>query len=186
VIQNVLDVVKTRKLACIATIHQPSYTILSQFDRLLLLADGKTCYFGTVKEAIPYFEQFGIHISGNPAEIYADCLAARPLESHAQWEASTEKALLDKKIDDIHGGQGSIVEAMAAKADRGVGANVGLSSGGGFGNAMGFYQVAPWYRQFWELFKRQMIIYSRSLIMSTSRLIGAYVSDSFMQNSNTL
>ena len=50
----------------VATIHQPSYTILSQFDNLLLLAQGKVCYFGKVVDAIPYFERLGIPISGNP------------------------------------------------------------------------------------------------------------------------
>jgi ATP-binding cassette subfamily G (WHITE) protein 2 len=41
IIANVVEVTRLRKLACVATIHQPSYTILSQFDYLLALAKGK-------------------------------------------------------------------------------------------------------------------------------------------------
>jgi ATP-binding cassette subfamily G (WHITE) protein 2 len=66
IIANVVEVTRLRKLACVATIHQPSYTILSQFDYLLLLAKGELCYFGRVVDCIQYFESLGIPIGGNP------------------------------------------------------------------------------------------------------------------------
>jgi ATP-binding cassette subfamily G (WHITE) protein 2 len=74
IIANVVEVTRLRKLACVATIHQPSYTILSQFDYLLLLAKGKLCYFGRVVDAILYFESLGIPISGNPGQSFAASL----------------------------------------------------------------------------------------------------------------
>ena len=70
IIANVVEVTRLRKLACVATIHQPSYTILSQFDYLLLLAKGELCYFGRVVDCIAYFESLGIQIGGNPGEFF--------------------------------------------------------------------------------------------------------------------
>jgi ATP-binding cassette subfamily G (WHITE) protein 2 len=66
IIANVVEVTRLRKLACIATIHQPSYTILSQFDYLLALAKGQLCYYGRVTDAILYWESLGIQVAGNP------------------------------------------------------------------------------------------------------------------------
>jgi len=43
----------------VATIHQPRSTITSTFDKLLLLSDGMTMYFGDAKEAVPYFKSIG-------------------------------------------------------------------------------------------------------------------------------
>ena len=87
---------KARQLACVATIHQPSYSILRQFDRLLLLANGETVYFGTVADAIPYFENLNVAVSGNPAEVYAEVLAAQPDEFVAAYAKSDLKVANDK------------------------------------------------------------------------------------------
>ncbi|KAI9026198.1 hypothetical protein DFJ74DRAFT_766568 [Hyaloraphidium curvatum] len=165
IIANVVEVTRLRKLACVATIHQPSYTILSQFDYLLLLAKGKLCYFGRVTDAILYFESLGIPVAGNPAEIYADALAAQPDRLIECWEASQESAILNKKVEAIHSGQGSINEVIA-KAD----------TVPTFADRLGFYQQAPVWVQFWQLLKRQVMIYIRNPVMSTSRFVaGAFV-----------
>jgi ABC-type multidrug transport system ATPase subunit len=71
IIANVVEVTRLRKLACVATIHQPSYTILSQFDYLLALAKGKLCFYGRTVDAILYFEGLGIQVSGNPGKLKA-------------------------------------------------------------------------------------------------------------------
>ena len=96
------------------------------------------------------------------AEIYADSLAAQPDRLIEAWKTSAESQMLQKKVEAIHSGQGSINEVVA-RAD----ANPGLA------DKMGFFHKAPFYLQFWELFKRQMIVYIRNPIMSTSRFIAA-------------
>ncbi|KAI9006389.1 hypothetical protein DFJ74DRAFT_389544 [Hyaloraphidium curvatum] len=163
IIANVIEVTRLRKLACVATIHQPSYTILSQFDYLLLLAQGKSCYYGRVADAILYFESLGITVAGNPAEIYADAMAAQPDRLIEAWEASDEKNILSKKVEAIHSGQGSINEVVARVEEP------------SFADRLGFYQNAPLYIQFWQLLKRQMLVYFRNPVMSLSRLIAAVV-----------
>ena len=44
------------------------------FDTLLLLAKGKTAYFGPVKEAMAYFSSVGLHcdLQYNPADYMSE------------------------------------------------------------------------------------------------------------------
>jgi len=57
-------------LAIMCTIHQPSSYIFRQFDQLLLLARGQSCYFGPAENALTYFASLGIPSDArvNPAE----------------------------------------------------------------------------------------------------------------------
>ena len=68
------DVAKQHSLIVIASIHQPSTTTFQLFDQLLLLSEGRTCYFGAVADAQKYFElierPIPLHI--NPAEFLLD------------------------------------------------------------------------------------------------------------------
>ena len=43
----------------LASIHQPSIAVLSQFSRLLLLAEGKTCWSGKVSDLDGWFNNWG-------------------------------------------------------------------------------------------------------------------------------
>jgi ABC-type multidrug transport system ATPase subunit len=43
----------------IATIHQPSLETLAQFTNLMLLAEGKVCYSGSVDDLEVFFEKWG-------------------------------------------------------------------------------------------------------------------------------
>jgi len=57
----------------ICTIHQPTPATFALFDKLLLLAMGRTCYFGDVKDAPEYFVKMGYtwdsrKNGANPAE----------------------------------------------------------------------------------------------------------------------
>ncbi|KXS21193.1 hypothetical protein M427DRAFT_51455 [Gonapodya prolifera JEL478] len=166
IIENCIEVVKMRKLSCVATIHQPSYTILRQFDWLLLLANGRMCYFGRTADAISYFENYlGIPVHGNPAEIYADAQAANPDKLIEAWEKSTEKEILDKAIIAIHSGEGSIKNYKP----------IGTDEESGFWEKLGFFQQAPGLVQIKQLLLRQTKVYLRNPIMSTSRFIAALV-----------
>ena len=39
----------------VASIHQPRSSIYAMFDDLLLLSEGRTCYWGPAEGALPYF-----------------------------------------------------------------------------------------------------------------------------------
>lgn len=62
------------KLLVIASIHQPSSTTFNLFDRILLLSQGKTCYFGDCQKLKPYFDSLGFEmpLQMNPAEFVLD------------------------------------------------------------------------------------------------------------------
>lgn len=54
----------------ITTIHQPSSKMFLMFDKLLLLADGSTLYYGAASDAMAYFAQRGYtpKYATNPAD----------------------------------------------------------------------------------------------------------------------
>ncbi|KAI3464637.1 hypothetical protein Pfo_021300 [Paulownia fortunei] len=58
----------------VATIHQPSSRLFSKFDKLILLGNGRSLYFGKASEAMLYFSSIGCSplIDMNPAEFLID------------------------------------------------------------------------------------------------------------------
>ncbi|OAL47624.1 ABC-transporter [Pyrenochaeta sp. DS3sAY3a] len=90
--------------AILCTIHQPSATLLTQFDRLLLLASGgKTVYFGELgvdcQTAIDYFAGYGASrcpAGANPAEYFLEQIGAgatghATLDWPSVWATSSER-----------------------------------------------------------------------------------------------
>ncbi|TVY19486.1 ABC transporter G family member protein [Lachnellula arida] len=59
VIECLVTLAKTYKRTVIFTIHQPRSNIVALFDRLLLLAKGKTVYSGEFGQCQDYFEHIG-------------------------------------------------------------------------------------------------------------------------------
>ncbi|KAJ3195523.1 ATP-binding cassette sub- G member 3 [Irineochytrium annulatum] len=163
VITRILEASKKRHLATVMTIHQPSYQILQQFDRLLLLAKGKVAYFGPTLDACQYFENLGVQIIGNPAEIYAEILACRADEMAAAYRDSDLCKENLRKIESIHSQLGSVNLFITATQNR----------KGPLLGALGFWQEAPWYKQLACLAMRDWRIYSRDPLMSLSRYIAA-------------
>eukprot|EP01133_Synstelium_polycarpum_P016722 gene16722-19876_t len=58
----------------ICTIHQPRSNIYEMFDKLLLLADGSTIYYGEADRAVNYFSSLGYECNANinPADFFND------------------------------------------------------------------------------------------------------------------
>ncbi|KIW94214.1 uncharacterized protein Z519_05530 [Cladophialophora bantiana CBS 173.52] len=78
VVSFIRSIAKKNKLIVIASIHQPSTSVFKLFDKLCLLSYGKTCYFGELPEALPYFKDIGLPMpfETNPAEFYLDLINA--------------------------------------------------------------------------------------------------------------
>ncbi|CAI2387656.1 unnamed protein product [Moneuplotes crassus] len=71
IVKLLVDQAKAGKTV-VATIHQPSSSTYSLFDRLLLLMDGYPIYQGKAQEAGQYFDKIGFKIPkfANPADYY--------------------------------------------------------------------------------------------------------------------
>ncbi|KNC28303.1 hypothetical protein FF38_13991 [Lucilia cuprina] len=64
----------------VITVHQPSSQMFHMFDKLLLLYNGTTAYFGEVNDIYRYFENIGVSIKPhyNPAEFVLEQLKSNP------------------------------------------------------------------------------------------------------------
>ena len=79
ILELLSDLAKMGKTV-ICTIHQPSSQIFSTFDKLLLLAEGKTAYLGDAKKASDFFASvnYPCPTNFNPADHFVQVLAVVP------------------------------------------------------------------------------------------------------------
>ncbi|KAG8527886.1 uncharacterized protein KY384_006802 [Bacidia gigantensis] len=91
VISYLKDTARRYNLLVIVSIHQPSSSTFQLFDKLLLLSQGKMCYFGSIPELAPYFASIGISIPSNtnPAEYLLELINL----DFSRDPAATEKLL---------------------------------------------------------------------------------------------
>lgn len=93
--------------AILCTVHQPSAGLFSMFDRLLLLQQGQTIYFGDIgpnsESVIRYFEQHGARECGaseNPAE-WLLAIIADSEQWGATWASSNDNQVVQKQVQDL-------------------------------------------------------------------------------------
>lgn len=106
--------------AILCTIHQPSATLMTQFDRLLLLArGGKTVYFGDLgadsQTVLEYFAGYGAPAcpeGANPAEYILEQIGAgatghASLDWPSVWATSSERKTIMSSIERFESQSGS-------------------------------------------------------------------------------
>ncbi|KAF0987985.1 hypothetical protein HZS_662, partial [Henneguya salminicola] len=77
---NILKKMALNNCAIISTIHQPSSQLFNSFDRLILLAEGKTIFNGPREKALHFFQMAGYICPANynPSDFYIEKLALKP------------------------------------------------------------------------------------------------------------
>ncbi|MCJ1367838.1 hypothetical protein MMC16_006973 [Acarospora aff. strigata] len=99
-IVHYLRVLAQQGQAVFVTIHQPSASLFSEFDRLLALSsEGQQLYFGRVDAVIPYFERYGAICppDTNPTEFVLETVGAGSNWA-TNWAESPEAGAL---VEDI-------------------------------------------------------------------------------------
>ncbi|KAL3638907.1 ABC transporter G member 22 [Castilleja foliolosa] len=73
IIQMLRNIARAGKTV-VTTIHQPSSRLFSKFDKLMLLGNGRSLYFGQASEAMLYFSSIGCTplVTMTPAEFLID------------------------------------------------------------------------------------------------------------------
>ena len=71
------------------TIHQPRANILQLFDKILLLSQGKTVFFGNLDDALAHFEKCGYECPrhDNPADFFLDTISIDNRSPEAREES---------------------------------------------------------------------------------------------------
>jgi ABC-type multidrug transport system ATPase subunit len=78
--QNVANLLRTlanQGMTVLATLHQPRNTIMARFDRIMVLAKGRSIFYGTIQEYKPYLVndlQAAIPEHENPYDLLLDAL----------------------------------------------------------------------------------------------------------------
>ena len=92
IIETITQVAKNKAKTVVMTIHQPREDILFLFDKILLLAHGRTIFFGPVQVALDYFQSIGFECPRyvNPADFFMDTISL-DLTDELTREKSQEK-----------------------------------------------------------------------------------------------
>lgn len=96
VVESLVQLAKTYRRTVVFTIHQPRSNIVALFDKLLLLASGKTIYSGPAEGCQAYFAAQGYPCPGgfNIADYLIDLTAQNERAGASPAEAEAEAALI--------------------------------------------------------------------------------------------
>lgn len=117
VIECLVTLAKSYKRTVIFTIHQPRSNIVALFDRLILLAQGKTVYSGPLHQCQDYFDQIGY--SCPPGFNIADYLV--DLTMHASTTTSFDDGTLSTDVASVGPSSTRAVKSIASISGVSVG-----------------------------------------------------------------
>lgn len=116
VISFLRDFARRNKILMIASIHQPSTKTFQLFDKLCLLSQGKTCFFGSSPELVAFLTAIDLPIPSmtNPAEHILDItnvdFAVQSRNEQLRldritsaWQQSSQSKLLQQAIQGDEG-----------------------------------------------------------------------------------
>ncbi|KAF8604728.1 hypothetical protein BDV93DRAFT_440195 [Ceratobasidium sp. AG-I] len=105
VIESLVALARDYKRTVIFTIHQPRSNIVSLFDHLILLAQGRVVYSGAYAQCQEYFEKIGHTCPAgfNIADYLIDVTMHARDEKHISHRSSTTLSLSDNAADEETG-----------------------------------------------------------------------------------
>eukprot|EP01135_Chromosphaera_perkinsii_P006341 Nk52_evm70s485 gene=Nk52_evmTU70s485 len=150
-IQSVRNLARKGRVV-VCTIHQPRNNIYDLFDKLLVLSQGRTVYFGPRSEAVPYYTKQGLPcpMHTNPADFFLDISTVDPRTKESLLET---QGRLDFLYDQYKkSSYNEKVEAECSKLSRNV-----QSDSDTFMSRLKFKpnkNFQPWLMEFAILFRR--------------------------------
>jgi hypothetical protein len=126
VVDNLKEISQKRNLACLMTIHQPSWKIFTLFDKVILLTRGGVFFSGPPIEAPAYFDSLGLPTpkGTNPADHFinmaenldrTDESEKRVLSLLSSWQSHQKgKASVPSVIGGSDSGEAAITDDVAA------------------------------------------------------------------------
>ncbi|KAH6663279.1 ATP-binding cassette sub-family G member 2 [Plectosphaerella plurivora] len=110
VVECLVNLAKTYKRTVVFTIHQPRSNIVALFDRLVLLAQGKTVYSGPFSQCQTYFDRIGY--SCPPGFNIADYLV--DLSMHASTTISEDDGTVGSEIASLGPSSTTAIKSIAS------------------------------------------------------------------------
>lgn len=105
IIQVIRNIAKAGRTV-LTTIHQPSSRLFYMFDKLILLSQGNSIYFGNASEAPTYFASIGLtpYIAMNPADFILDLASGNlsDISIPPALQKGSDKAMAPTPSD-VHG-----------------------------------------------------------------------------------
>lgn len=117
VIECLVTLAKTYKRTVIFTIHQPRSNIVALFDRLILLAQGRTVYSGPFMQCQDYFDQLGYNCP--PGFNIADYLV--DLTMHASAASSFDDGTISTDAVSVGPSSTRAVKSIASASGASIG-----------------------------------------------------------------
>ncbi|KAJ2799902.1 hypothetical protein H4R20_004258 [Coemansia guatemalensis] len=116
---------RERNLCTLMTIHQPSTEMVAQFDKIILLAQGKLVYMGPADQAVSYFEHLGYpSTNSNPANFFIDLMTIDFASTEAMQKSEQRVQDLADSFAKFQEGGGRLLP----DADKEVSGNSGAST----------------------------------------------------------
>eukprot|EP01137_Pigoraptor_chileana_P022974 Opistho-2@88542 len=112
IVELISELASSGSRTIIYSIHQPRSNIYKLFDKLLLLSEGRTVWFGNAHEALPFIEKSTNTVCDgqtNPADYFLDVVhgGAEAAERMTNLYSQTPQAVSAlKEIEDIQMGRG--------------------------------------------------------------------------------
>ncbi len=168
VLKNIAETGKT----VVCTIHQPSSEVFAMFDRILLMADGRTAFLGPASDALSFFALKGLSCppNYNPADFYIHILATVP----GQEEESKKKS---REICDAYNSSEMGQQILAiAQANRSLNSTESQEFELGEVKVNRTPYKASWFAQLRAVFWRSVISVFREPVVLRVKIIQTIVS----------
>jgi len=171
-ISNLLRTLADMGIGVAATIHQPRTTIVSKFENLMVLAEGRRVFSGPVDTYLPYLQehlQSEVPMHENPYDFFLDVL--NPL---VRAMSSVQVKVLPEGQEDVPTFLGQIFD-KSSLCQRMDNASNGQSSGATESSQLLKGRKAPvsWFQQFFTILHLTVLVKMRDPMVMMTQMTSA-------------